>query len=68
MNHVAAKENQTQRIEQVPISIDYKDKHYKGWFSPVNGAVANVWYLYVDKFYYGRLMITDKDGFFTAIQ
>ncbi len=67
MNHVAAKKN-IRRIEQISISFDYKDKHYKGWFSPVHGAVENVWHLYVDKFYYVRLMITNKDGFFTAIQ
>lgn len=47
-------------MKDIPISFDYKGKHYAGFFAPVHGAGAKGWYLMIDNFYRGRLSFTDK--------
>jgi hypothetical protein len=44
----------------IPVSFDYKEKHYEGKLTSVHGAVVNVWHLMINNYYYGRLMYTDK--------
>jgi hypothetical protein len=47
-------------MDNIPISFDYKEKHYDGYFQPVHGAGANVWHLIINNYYYGTLTYTDK--------
>jgi len=47
-------------MQHIPISFDYKERHYDGYFQQVRGAGANVWYLMVNNCYSGTLMYTDK--------
>ncbi len=50
-------------MDHIPISFDYKGKHYSGSLDEVSGVAAKVWYLMIDKYYYGRLMFIDKWAF-----
>jgi hypothetical protein len=48
-------------MTEIPISFDYKGKHYDGFLSEVAGAGANVWHLMINNYYYGKLMmVNDK--------
>jgi len=47
-------------MDGIPISFDYKGKHYEGKLTPVHGAGAKVWYLMINNYYHGRLMYIDK--------
>ena len=47
-------------MDKIPISFDYQGKHYSGYFVPVHGAGANVWYLMIDNYYCGRLRLTEN--------
>ena len=46
-------------MQNIPISFDYKGKHYEGFLSKVRGAGANVWHLMINNYYYGMLMYVD---------
>lgn len=45
-------------MASVPISFDYKGKHFEGELSQVYGA--QVWHLMIDSRYYGMLMYTTQ--------
>jgi len=47
-------------MQHIPISFDYKDKHYDGELHKILGAGANVWHLMINNYYYGMLMYTNK--------
>jgi hypothetical protein len=48
-------------MTKIPISFDYKDKHYDGTLDEVSGAGANVWHLMINNYYKGKLMmVSDK--------
>ena len=47
-------------MDGIPVSFDYKEKHYEGKLSQVHGAGAQVWHLMINNNYYGMLMYTDK--------
>jgi hypothetical protein len=43
-----------------PVTFTYNSATYHGTLSPVHGSGQPVWHLYVDKFYWGQLIFTDK--------
>ena len=47
-------------MQKIPVSFDYKGKHYNGTLDEVNGGGANMWHLTINKYHYGSLMYTDK--------
>ena len=47
-------------MQRISISFDNKGKHYDGFLDEVHGAGNKVWYLMIDRYYYGRLMFTDQ--------
>jgi hypothetical protein len=49
-------------IDRIPVEFEYEGKVYQGVLTPVNGMAAQVWFLMVDKFYWGDLMYTDNIG------
>jgi len=50
-------------MDNVPITFDYDGKIYTGHFSRVaGGGGSNVWFLLVDKRYWGQLSLTEDYG------
>jgi hypothetical protein len=47
-------------MDKIPVSFEYKDKHYAGHFEAVNGAAAKLWHLTVNRFHWGQLFITQN--------
>ena len=47
-------------MDHIPVSFDYKGKHYEGELSQVNGAGAHVYHLKIDRRFYGSLIYTTK--------
>lgn len=46
---------------EIPISFDYKGKHYKGHFSEMTGCT--LWHLIIDKYFNGQLVYSKNFGF-----
>ena len=44
---------------KVPISFEYKNKHYQGTLQQVFSTGAKVWHLIIDNYYRGRLSYTN---------
>jgi len=53
--------------QKIPISFDYKGKHYDGTLEEVHGAGAKVWHLTIDGYCCGQLMHIDKFVFHSNI-
>lgn len=50
-------------IDKIPIRFEHDGKEYSGHFSKVSGGGSTaLFHLYIDKFYYGQLFLTDKYG------
>lgn len=47
-------------MQEIPISFEYKNKHYQGTLRQVFGAGANVWHLMINNYYRGSLSYTNK--------
>jgi hypothetical protein len=49
----------------IPITFQFRGKTFSGHLLPVMGAGASsVWHLVINKFFYGRLRLTDGKWFF----
>lgn len=47
-------------MDNIPIAFEFKGKKYSGHFSKVSGSGSTAtFYLTVDKFYWGRLRLSD---------
>lgn len=42
-------------MADIPVSFDYKGKHYSGFLSEVTGGGGSVWHLMINRFYWGQL-------------
>ena len=49
-------------MDAIPITFEYKERVYSGYFNPVFGAGTDVWYLMINNFYCGRLRLTEHYG------
>ena len=49
-------------MENIPVSFEWEGKNYRGVLTAVNGAGVQVYHLMIDKFYNGRLRLTDRYG------
>ncbi len=54
--------------EKIPITFEHGGKTYTGTFDAIFGAGNSVWYLMINKRYYGRLRICDFGWFFDGNQ
>ena len=52
-------------MDHIPVSFDYKGKHYSGSLDEVAGAGAMVWHLMIGNYYRGRFTYMDKWIFFS---
>ena len=43
----------------IPIQFEFEGKQYSGSLDPVCGAGGTTWYLMINKYYYGRLRMSD---------
>lgn len=48
-------------MNHIPISFDYKGKHYNATLEEVIGAGDQTWHLMIDKYYNGKLIFYPKD-------
>lgn len=48
----------------IPISFDYKGKHYEGTFSEVSGAAAKMWHLTINGYHCGQLLLLERGWVF----
>jgi hypothetical protein len=55
-------------MEDIPVSFDYKGKHYEGFLSEVTGGGGSTWHLMIDKYYCGALHWTPYRGFWFSSQ
>jgi len=49
---------------KIPITFEHEGTAYKGSLEEVFGAGAKIWHLMIDKFYWGRLRLTDRGWVF----
>ena len=47
-------------MTKIPISFDYKGKHYDGYFGEVFGAGRKMWHLMINNYYYGQLLFVNE--------
>jgi hypothetical protein len=50
--------------ESIPIKFEHEGKQFSGSLDPVCGAGGNTWYLMINKYYYGRLRMSDRGWVF----
>lgn len=51
-------------MNKIPITFKLNGKEYRGTLDPVFGAGSNMWYLMVDKYYWGRLRLVGDKWYF----
>lgn len=52
-------------IDHIPVSFDYKGKHYEGSLDEVNGSGGRTWFLNINKYHRGQLLfVNDKFVFY----
>jgi hypothetical protein len=49
-------------MDKIPVSFEYKGKHYTGYFDAVSGAAGKLWYLTLNGFHWGQLIYTENFG------
>ena len=44
----------------IPVSFEYKGKHYQGTFSDVSGAAAKMWHLTINRYHRRQLLLLER--------
>lgn len=49
-------------MDKIPVSFEYKGKHYKGTLEEVNGGGGGMWHLTIDRYYCGQMNYNGNTG------
>jgi hypothetical protein len=55
-------------MNDIPISFDYRGKHYDGYLSEVSGAGGQTWFLNINKYHRGQLLFVNGNFVFYSKQ